>query len=384
MNYQTHKTIRRWRYARFWKPAIVCIAALVVLAGSVHATSKYYTEEAAPVTSVVHSLAAETQLFYEWVHSGRTLFLMTAESGEIIFAGVQAIMRVPRTMKTGQLYSIPVYFTRFTPELCAASELQKVPTAINQGISWDQAHAISMQAKKLVPLDVFIGVGTGIHSSRSATQQKHYDVVIDIAMNAGKPWSYHIPLLITQTYAQDAHRQPAVCGLSQQVWSSAPPYRYLSDVPTDAWDGPYSITVKIEPLYAHPAEAEVVGTEQIFPPQPPATPDEQERTSHVSEYLSSTEQQIGPLPDLPLPYVLATEQSSTTHVSSSLKQASLRSVKSVDITMMDSKPFYQVEGVRSAKLLGIISVDIDVTLQIDIDTGAITTIHEPWWGFLVS
>ncbi len=390
MNDKIHNTLRSWRYARLWKPVTVCMIVFIALAGSIQAAHTDYSQEAKQVSSVVQPIAAEPQPSYEWVHSGRTLFIITTNSGETIFAGIQAVMRVPLNMKTGRLYSIPVYFTRFTPQLCAASELKTIPTDSNQDICWNQDHAVSIQAQKRIPLDVFIGVGAGSHSSwswsssRSAAESRRHGVTIDIAINGGRPWNYHIPLRVISTYAQDTNVQPVVCGLTQQVWMSTPSYHYLSDIPTNTWDGPYIIKVKIDPVYTYPADAEYLEIDQETPPEPPVVEEEQEDIDDTTESLPIEEQLVESPPDCSAPFVSAEETPSSTDVSPSLMQAGLKSVKSVDITTVDNKPIYKVKGVKNAKLLGIISVDMDVTLQIDIDTGEIQAIQEPWWGFLVS
>ena len=51
---------------------------------------------------------------------------------------------------------------------------------------------------------------------------------------------------------------------------------------------------------------------------------------------------------------------------------------------VDSGQLYQIKGIREAKLLWIIPIEIEVTIDIDIHAGEIITEERPWWGFLTS
>ena len=62
----------------------------------------------------------------------------------------------------------------------------------------------------------------------------------------------------------------------------------------------------------------------------------------------------------------------------------LKSIASVELKEVDNKPIYQVKGVREAKLLWIIPVDMAVTVNVDADSETAEIVHTPWWGFLTS
>lgn len=66
------------------------------------------------------------------------------------------------------------------------------------------------------------------------------------------------------------------------------------------------------------------------------------------------------------------------------EKASLKSVKNIELKEYNNKPVYQVNGVRESKLLWFIPVDMDVTVNLNAETGSIEKTEKPWWGFLAS
>ena len=60
-------------------------------------------------------------------------------------------------------------------------------------------------------------------------------------------------------------------------------------------------------------------------------------------------------------------------------------LKNYEIELKDTgKPVYEVTGKKDARIIGLINVEMQVTSQIDAETGAIERTKKPWWSFLAT
>lgn len=356
----------RWRTKTLWKPTVVCMMLLLLTVSNVQAATSVPEFEVKPVLELsAKSVELDMMSTYKWVNSERELFTTTI-NGHTRFVGIMATMRLPSFVETGQYYSIPVYFTRFEPQLTAVSNQPSVKSYVDEGVS--------IQSKQLLPIDVFMCAGIGASSCKITNTDSVNYLHIGIGICDGDLWTYNVPIVLLET--DDCLQDSALCvntGFDQKIWIQQPTYRYLTDIPLGEWDGPYLIRVRIDPL-PHLTADDVASSDGYTPPPiPPAqfSADATETTiskENVKE-VSST--------------VVSLEEYEST-ASYPLVKSILKSIKSVNLKEFDGEQLYQIKGIRESKLLWVIPIEIEVTIDIDIHTGEIITEERPWWGFLTS
>jgi hypothetical protein len=59
-------------------------------------------------------------------------------------------------------------------------------------------------------------------------------------------------------------------------------------------------------------------------------------------------------------------------------------VKEVELKVVDEKPVYEIDGMKTGKLLWIIPVSLPIQTQINAQTGETIKLAKPWWSFLVA
>jgi len=351
-----------------WKPTIVCAVLFLMIVGTAQAAVNVDQIESQYVELSTKAVKLQPISEYHWVNSGQELFYTTTTDGYTIFVGIRAIMRVPYVIETGRYYSIPVYFTRFYPQLSVSSE----QVSIVQSIEKELVDADETVKKQLVfPIDVLMCAGIGAHSNYHTNL--HGDCLyIGIGVCDGDMWTHEMPIVLKNIVRREDSAQYAVTGFEQKVWIQQPSYRYLTDIPIRTWDGPYFIRVRIDPLFSLPPNDVELSEDHIPPPIPPAD--------------SSVDATVVSLPKESVQIATPTLVSLSEYepvLSSSLEKSAIKSIESIEVKEVNSEPVYQVKGVREAKLLWIIPVDMQVTVNIDA-TGAIETVETPWWGFLAS
>ena len=370
MKKKLNKNNGRWRTKTLWKPTVVCMMLLLLTVSNVQAATSAPEFEAKPVLELsAESVELDMMPTYKWVNSERELFTTTV-NGHTRFVGIMATMRLPSFVETGHYYSIPVYFTRFEPRLTAVSNQPSVKPYFEKK---DLDEEVSIQSKQLLPIDVFMCAGIGVSSCKITNTDSVNYLHIGIGVCDGDLWTYNVPIVLLET--DDCSQDSALCvtGFDQKIWIQQPTYRYLTDIPLGEWDGPYFIRVRIDPLPHLNADDVALSDGYTPPPIPPAqlSADATETTiskENVKE-VSST--------------VVSLEEYEST-ASYPLVKSILKSIKSVNLKEFDGEQLYQIKGIRESKLLWIIPVEIDVTIDIDIHTGEIITEERPWWGFLTS
>lgn len=64
------------------------------------------------------------------------------------------------------------------------------------------------------------------------------------------------------------------------------------------------------------------------------------------------------------------------------KGEGVENVENIDI-VGEEKPVYKVRGNKSARIIGLVPVIMEIEVEIDIETGETTAVRKPWWAFLV-
>ena len=138
------------------------------------------------------------------------------------------------------------------------------------------------------------------------------------------------------------------------------------------WDGPYTITVRINQITYLPPNGVYISSDELQLP-----------VSIIDSAQISSE--VDPVPEEYIKVkVSQIEVDEATEILEHKTKTKLKSIASVELKEVDNKPIYQVKGVREAKLLWIIPVDMAVTVNVDADSETAEIVHTPWWGFLTS
>jgi len=352
-----------------WKPTIVCVALFLMIVGNVQASVNVNLIESQPVELSANAVKLQSASECRWISSGSELFYTTTTDGYTRFVGIRAIMRVPGVIETGRYYSIPVYFTRLYPQLSVSSEQVPIVSSIEN----DMVDADGAVKKQLVfPIDVFMCAGLGAHSNYRTNL--HGDCLcLGVGVCDGDMWTHEMPIVLKNIVYSEDSAQYAVTGFEQKVRIQQPSYRYLTDIPARTWDGPYFIRVRIDPLFSLPPNDVELSEDHILPPISPAV-------SYVDVTVVSLPKESV---QIATPTLVSLSEYEPV-LSKSLEKSAIKSIESVEVKEVNSEPVYQVKGVREAKLLWVIPVDMEVTMNIDITTGAVKTVETPWWGFLAS
>jgi len=349
---------RNWRTTSLWKKTFVCSALLLLVAVNVQAvTNESYFDQ--DDDGYKDAVAVQLNTGYRWIHSGSELFY-TKIGGQTRFVGVQAMMRVPLKIETGRYYSVPVYFTRFVPQ---------VPIKPAEQLVTNKDVAIQ---KRPLPIDVFICAGIGVHSSKIITTSHYYyrDCFhIGIGICEGDLWTYNIPIASVEPVTDS--NQYVHTGYNQMICIDQPEYRYISDIPVGTWDGPYVITVKIEKISYLPPSVDTPSKEEAPAPVRPA------EYQFVEKGVEIAEEAIQKLSDIDVNGIVE-------KLSNFAEETKLKLIKNIEIKKVDDKQVYQLRGSREAKLLGFLPIDVEVIVNLDVDTGAINNMEKPWWSFLTT
>jgi len=59
-------------------------------------------------------------------------------------------------------------------------------------------------------------------------------------------------------------------------------------------------------------------------------------------------------------------------------------IKTTELKVIEERPVYEIEGVRSGKLFWLIPVNFSVHTYVDAQAESIVRVEKPWWSFLVS
>jgi len=359
---------RSWRTQNLWKPTIVCAALFLMIVGNVQAAVNVNLIESQAVELSAKAVKLQSASECRWISSGQELFYTTI-GGYTRFVGIRAIMRVPGVIETGRYYSIPVYFTRFYPQLSVSSEQVSIVPSIEKelvDVDW------TIKKQLVFPIDVLMCAGIGAHLNYR-TNLPGDCLYLGIRVCDGDMWTHEMPIVIKNTARREDGAQYAVTGFEQKVWIQQPSYRYLTDIPLRTWDGPYFIRVRTDPLFSLPPNDVELSEDHIPPPIPPAV-------SYVDATVVSLSKESV---QIATPTLVSLSEYEPV-LSTSLEKSAIKSIESVEVKEVDSEPVYQVKGVREAKLLWVIPIDMEVTMNIDIATGAVKTVETPWWGFLAS
>jgi hypothetical protein len=360
---------RSWRMQNLWKPTIVCAALFLMIVGNAQAAVNVNLIESQPVELSAKAVKLQSASECRWISSGQELFYTTTTDGYTRFVGIRAIMRIPGVIETGWYYSIPVYFTRFYPQLSVSSEQVSIVPSIEK----DMVDADGTVKKQLVvPIDVLMCTGIGAHSNYR-TNLPGDCLYLGVGVCDGDMWTHELPIVIKNTARREDSAQYAVTGFEQKLWIQQPSYRYLTDIPIRTWDGPYFIRVRIDPLFSLPPNDVELSEDHIPPPIPPAD--------------LSADATVVSLPKESVQIATSTLVSLNEYepvLFASLEKSAIKSIESIDVKEVNNEPVYQIKGVREAKLLWVIPVDMEITMNIDITTGAVKTVETPWWGFLTS
>jgi hypothetical protein len=54
----------------------------------------------------------------------------------------------------------------------------------------------------------------------------------------------------------------------------------------------------------------------------------------------------------------------------------------IELKAADDKAVYEVQGISSKELLGLVSTKIDMVMEVDASTGEIISEQKPWWAYL--
>lgn len=347
---------RNWRTTSLWKKTFVCSALLLLVAVNVQAVAnESYCDQ--DDDEYREAVAVQLNTEYSWIHSGRELFY-TKIGGQTRFVGIQAMMRVPLKIETGRYYSVPVYFTRFVPQ---------IPIKPTEQLITNKDIAIQ---KRPLPIDVFICAGIGVHSSKISTASHSYRDCfhIGIGISDGDLWTHNIPIVSVEPVTDS--KQYVYTGYDQKIWINQPEYRYLTDIPVGTWDGPYMVNVKIDVISYLPPSIVAPSKEYIPPPVP------------LAEY--QLEAKVVPLAEEAVKILSVVDEDDLPELSKYAEKSQLKSIKTVELKEVNDKQVYQVKGVKEAKLLWVIPVDMEITVNINMDTGAIENMEKPWWGFLAT
>ena len=352
-----------------WKPTIVCVALFLMIVGNVQAGVNVNLIESQPVELSAKAVKLQSVSECRWISSGQELFYTTTTDGYTRFVGIRAIMRVPGVIETGRYYSIPVYFTRFYPQLSVSSEQVSIVPSIEKELV-DADWTIKKQL--VFPIDVLMCAGIGAHSNYHTNL--HGDCLcLGIGVCEGDMWTHETPIVLKNTARREDSAQYAVTGFEQKVRIQQPSYRYLTDIPLGTWDGPYFIRVRIDPLFSLPPNDVELSEDHIPPPIQP-----------VVSYVDAT---VVSLPKESVQIATPTLVSLSEYepvLSTSLEKSAIKFIGSIEVKEVNNEPVYQIKGVREARLLWVIPIDMEVTVNIDITTGAVKTVETPWWGFLAS
>ena len=74
------------------------------------------------------------------------------------------------------------------------------------------------------------------------------------------------------------------------------------------------------------------------------------------------------LPDMVSQIVIANEQ---------------QKVEKIELKMVNQEPLYEVNGEKEEKIFWLIPAKIPITTQLSVETGEITKIKKPWWGYIL-
>jgi hypothetical protein len=59
------------------------------------------------------------------------------------------------------------------------------------------------------------------------------------------------------------------------------------------------------------------------------------------------------------------------------------SLKGLNVTLKDTgKPTYEIKGKKETKILGLFKKQMEVTAEVDAETGELQNVKRPWWSFL--
>ncbi|MBA7503029.1 hypothetical protein ES706_01635 [subsurface metagenome] len=54
----------------------------------------------------------------------------------------------------------------------------------------------------------------------------------------------------------------------------------------------------------------------------------------------------------------------------------------IELKATDDKAVYEVQGITSKELLGLVSTKINMMIEVDATTGEIISEQKPWWAYL--
>jgi len=59
-----------------------------------------------------------------------------------------------------------------------------------------------------------------------------------------------------------------------------------------------------------------------------------------------------------------------------------QNINNIELKKESQKSVYSVDGTKRVKLLGLFSMEMKITTNIDVETGEIVSMKNPWWSFL--
>ena len=347
---------RSWRTSNISKVAVVCSVLALLLVGSVQAIEDITSIRVVKNTDIYTELTAvEKNTDGRWINSGRELFYINI-GGQTYFVGIQAKMMVPYRIEMGQYYSIPIYFTRITPQASV--------TSIQDIANTD----LVTKNDVFIPINVFICGGIVVHSGTNSGSRPGDCFQINIGLYNNAVWTNEIPIMVSPkpTVSSNAVSQNTYVGYDQKIWIQGPDYRFLTDIPVGVWDGPYRITVRIDPISYTPVNEIPLPIQSV--------------TDEVKsdDAITVNDNAVDRIPSA------VNGNAVSEDLSKYVEKSNLKVVKTIGLKEIEGKQICQVKGVREAKLLWFIPVNMDVTVNVDTAVGSVETVETPWWGFLTT